>query len=190
MARDRLNMWAELAYYDPAKVIRAAHQDGFKHKFGSRPVSPPAFKAREFKLVAEALDAAVFACGLAARRPSVEVHLTEFEAQDHDFVLRFGVAGQPYYCPLQLKQLVSEDTNAAATAESLLDGLKKYVDASDLVVAIKVDRPGVDPRSLQIPALTVGELWFFGPLHQSLDRWYIYGDCLSAPEWFAFNLPK
>lgn len=151
---------------------------------------PPApIEAREYKRISEAFDAAVFACGLAAQLPGAEVHLAEYEAQDHDFVLRFGISNEPYYCPLQLKQFVAQETNPKATAEVLLDSLKKYADASDLVVAIKIDRPGSDPRCLKIPALTVAEVWFFGPLHSDTDIWYLHGNCLDSPEWFEFRLP-
>jgi hypothetical protein len=189
MARDRLNAWAELEYFDPVKVLRAAHEDGFNHKLASPIVVPSQFAPREFKRTAEALDAAAFACGLAARVPGVVVHLAEHEAQDHDFVLRFGVAGEPYYCPLQIKQLVSFETNPQATAENLLASLRKYVDSSDLVVAIKIDRLGIDPRSLNMPELAVAEVWFFGQLQPAGDNWFLYGDCCGTPEWFKFTLP-
>ena len=189
MTRDRLNAWADLDYFDPMEILRAVYQDGFKHVFASRVASSPPFAPREFKRMGEALDAAVFASGLAARIPDSVVHLTEFEAQDHDFVLRFVVAGQAYFCPLQLKQLVSAETNFEATAEALLASFTKYADAADLVVAIKIDRLGVDPRLLRIPSLAVAELWFFGPLHQNSDCWYLYGNCLGRPEWFEFMPP-
>jgi hypothetical protein len=189
MARDRLNAWAELEFVDPLKVLRAAHEDGFTHKLATPMAVPPRFARREFKRTAEALDAAAFACGLAARAPEIVVHIAEHEAQDHDFMLRFGVAGEPYYCPLQLKQLVPVETNPHSTAESLLASLRKYVDASDLAVAIKMDRLGIDPRSLEMPKLAVAEVWFFGPLQPAADGWYLYGNCLGTPEWFEFSLP-
>lgn len=151
---------------------------------------PPDLARSERKVLIEDLDAAVFAHGLRQIMPDRDVCIAEFEAQDHDFVLRFGPPEHPAYCPFQLKVLVPNDVNQSLSPESLLDRLNKYADASDLVVVIKVDRQGVDPRVLHIPSLRVGELWFFGPDPDTRSGWYLYGDCLGTPIWFQFHLPE
>lgn len=116
--------------------------------------------------------------------------IAEFESQDHDFVLRFGPPDDPGYCPLQLKVLVSDEVNRLQSMESLLQKLNQYADAADLVVAIKIDRPGVDPRDICIPRLALAELWFFGPCCDPSEAWYLFGDCLGSPRWFRFDLPE
>jgi hypothetical protein len=120
--------------------------------------------------------------------PERDVCFAPFEARDYDFVLRFGPADQPIYCPVQLKVLVSVDVSTELTPEILLSGLGKYADASNLVVAVKIDRPGIDPRKFKIPQLRVGELWFFGQHSATTDGWSLYGDCLGTPQWFEFEL--
>lgn len=189
MARDRINQWAALPFFNPTKVLREACRQGFHHKLRGRPTLPPDVVRSERKRLIEDLDAAVFAHGIREMLPDRDVCIAEFEAQDHDFVLRFGPAEKPGYCPLQLKVLVPTGVNPTLTIESLLSGLAKYASASDLVVAIKVDRPDIDPRALTMPVLGVAELWFFGPCPRSADGWYLYGDCLGTPDWFEFHLP-
>lgn len=189
MARDRINQWAVLSFSNPTKVLREASRQGFHHKVGGRPTFPPDLARSDRKVLIEDLDAAVFAHGLREMIPDRDVCIAEFEAQDHDFVVRFGPPEDPGYCPLQLKVLVPKEVNPTVTPEALLNGLEKYSDASDLVVAIKVDRPGVDPRALSIPSLGVAELWFFGPQEGRVE-WYLYGDCLGTPSWCEFRLPN
>lgn len=190
MARDRINEWAGLSYYNPTEALREVRRRGFDHKPGGRPDFPPDISHGLRKIITEHLDAAVFAHGIRQLAPEREACFAPFEAQDHDFVLRFGPAERPIYCSVQLKVLVSKDVNPKLTPESLLNGLRKYADGSTLVVAVKIDRPGVDPRTLDVPALPVGELWFFGPCSETADKWYLYGDCLGTPQWVEFELPK
>jgi hypothetical protein len=120
--------------------------------------------------------------------PERDVCIAEFEAQDHDFILRFGPADDPKYCPLQLKMVVSTDVSWAQTPEIFLEGLRKYRDASHLVVAVKVDRPVGRPSNIRSAGTQVGELWFFGPRSGTGECWYLYGDCLGKPQWFEFEL--
>lgn len=117
---------------------------GFSHKLGGRPAHPPDIPRHLRKVITENLDAAIFTHGLRQlalqSAPERDVCFAPFEAQDHDFVLRFGPANEPIYCPVQLKVLVSKEVNPVLTPETLLNGLRKYSDASNLVVAVKIDR--------------------------------------------------
>jgi hypothetical protein len=73
--------------------------------------------------------------------------------------------------------------------ECLLDKVRQTYSDPDLSVVIKVDRPGVDLGALKIPPLRVGALWFFGPLSETVERWFLYGDCLRPPTiYFEFDL--
>jgi len=187
--RDRINQWVGLPYFNPTNVLREARRQGVRHQLGGRPTFPSDLHRSNRKPLLEDLDAAVFAHGIARMIPERDVCIAEFEVQDHDFVLRFGPPEEPGYCPLQLKVLVPEGVNPSQTSESLLSSLEKYADSADLVVAVKIDRPGVDPRALSVPSLRLAELWFFGPRPGSSVGWYLYGDCLGTPRWFEFELP-
>ena len=187
MSRDRVNSFAELEYFDPSKVLLEAQRQGFSHRPGAR--EAVLRRGHEHNGVIEHLDATVFAHGLAMLMPHLTVHIARLERQDHDFVLRFVHEGEPYYCPLQLKELVPAEVNPHQEPERLIASLAKYGDAEDLEVAIKVSREAIDPRALPSPQLRLGGLWFFGGLGADPRRWYVYGNCLDSPSWFEFPLP-
>lgn len=158
MASDRLNLWAGLKYFNPTKVHIEAHRQGFRHQLGGRPNVSQHFSKAEAKALVESLDGAIFAHGLRSVLPVRGVCIAEYEALDHDFILRFGPREAPFYCPLQLKVVVSEMINNVLRVDDLLRSLSKYKQAGDLVVAVKVDRHDVDPTVLDIPKLDVGAL--------------------------------
>jgi hypothetical protein len=186
MSRERLSTFADLEYFDGSKVVREALRQGFSHGKGSSPAIPRGHSNNE---LIEHLDAAVFAHGL-AELTKLPVHIARHETQDHDFVLRFVCDDSPYYCPLQLKEIVPAEVNAKQDPTRLLDSLSKYSDSADLEVAIKVGREGFDPRSISPPSLRVAGLWFFGQLTPDPSRWYLYGNCIESPAWFEFVLPS
>jgi hypothetical protein len=182
MARDRLNQWAGLTYCSPRpNLLHELRREGYWHQLGGRSTFPDEITHPKWKARTELLDAMVLTHGLRLLRPDLEIAFAMFEDQDYDFVLRSGSADKPGYSPVQLKVLVSTGVNPELTIERLLDKLQKYRDALDLTVVVKIDRPGVDVRILKIPPLRLGGLWFFGPLSETVDRWFLYGDCLNAP---------
>jgi hypothetical protein len=183
MARDRINQWAALDYFNPTESLREARRQGFRDELGGGRTNLP-------KKTTEVLDATVFTYGISHLFPELVVCFSPSEDQDYDFVLGFGRADPSIYCPVQLKVLVSADVSPVLTPEVLLNGLGKYADASNLVVAVKVDRSGVDPRTFNLPQLRLGGLWFFGQRSGTTDGWYLYGDCLGAPRWLEFDYPS
>ena len=62
--RDRLNRFAELAYFDPSKILCGTQRQGFSHRQGTADAALP--RGHEHNLLIEHLDAAVFAYGLGA----------------------------------------------------------------------------------------------------------------------------
>jgi hypothetical protein len=64
MARDRINEWAGLPYFNPMKVLYEARRQGFRHKLGGRTSLPPEIPHSEGKTLTAVLDAAVFAHGI------------------------------------------------------------------------------------------------------------------------------
>lgn len=182
--------WASQSFFNPTKVLEEAARLGYRHINGKRAMLPREISRNDRKRLIEDLDAAAFAHGLRVLIQDRDVCIAEFESQDHDFVLRFGPPNDPGYCPLQLKVLVSNDVSKSQSLAGLLGNLVKYVDVDDLVMAIKIDRLGVDPRDILVPRLAFAELWFFGPCFGSSKAWYLYGDCLGVPRWFQFDLPE
>src|ERR671918_326072 len=92
VARDRINEWARLDFFNPTKVLREARRQGYRHELGGRTVLPREVGHTERRTLTEDLDAAVFAHGIRQLIPERDVCIAEFEAQDHDFILRFGPA--------------------------------------------------------------------------------------------------
>jgi hypothetical protein len=173
---------------DPTEALREARRRRSTHKPGGRPGIPPDIAHSVWKTITENLDAAIFAHGTRQFFLERDVCFAPFEAQDHDFALRFGPAEKPIYCPVQLRVFVSTDVNPMLTPESLPNRLRKYSDAANLVAAVKIDRRGADPRGFKVPPLQVGELWFFGPRPGVTDGRYLSGDRLGTQQWVEFEL--
>lgn len=188
VSRVRINQWRCLNYHDPAKILRQFPSDTSFIPNGGQAPGWSSFRTRPKRPLMEMLDAAVFAYGVSVAVPTVQIHIARFEDQDHDFVIRFaGPDDDYYYCPLQMKELVPPHVNPDATLESLLDSLDKYRGASDMVVAVKLNRPGYDLTAIKIPPLDIGELWFFGATNHR--EWFLYGDCLQSPSFSQFIYP-
>lgn len=187
MGRDRINEWAALSYYNPRTILRRLVKEGGRHKVGGRSTPPPNWPSHQWNTSTEFWDAALVARGLQEWRPELNVRIAPFHQQDYDFVLRWGTAEMPYYSGLQLKVLVSSDVNPTQSLDGLIRGLKKYADADDLSVAVKIDRSDVDLNSMRVPELSIGALWCFGQRPENPEIWYLYGDCLEEAQFLDFR---
>jgi hypothetical protein len=99
-----------------------------------------------------------------AERVNVEVKVAFKEEADFDCVLRAIAPGMPIsYKPVQLKQLPSHETNAGATLQDLIEGLKRtYPASTDLVVGVWINRNvNLLFEELDFTGLRIEQLWFF-----------------------------
>ena len=140
-------------------------------------------KAREFE------DASIFCYALSCRfeRPfSILMH----EDSDFDFVAEWHDQGETINSPVQLKRLVPNRLNQTTNIQEVINKLKKYKNASNLTVAIRINRTGTfQPAELEIPKLEIGSLWVFWSTTKDQSSWRLFGDMLSGPICTSFMAP-
>lgn len=120
-------------------------------------------------------DALVF-CYLLGEASGLAICMSREEESDFDSVFTWQEDGTQCFAPVQMKELVSEELNPNATLEAIFEGLKKYVDSDDLVVAIKLNRVmRIDPAELVLPELPVGEIFLFGSSAPDDSEWFLIG---------------
>ena len=94
---------------------------------------------------------------------------------------------------LQLKRLPPESLNPHVDLDSIIAGLKKYVDSKDLVVAIMVSRNiELDLNKIKLPdSVKLREAYIFGAIDPNQSKWFIYGDlCSTDRAYIEYNYPK
>ncbi|MEZ5852952.1 MAG: hypothetical protein R3D68_20145 [Hyphomicrobiaceae bacterium] len=142
----------------------------------------------------EMRDAALFCVGI-GERCGLQIRFAPVEDEDFDFVSTWSAGESRHFCCVQLKELVPDDLNRKASIEDVLKTLSKYQNATDLTIAIRLNRDiSFDPASLKLPEqLKLGGLWVFGSVSEDQSRWAVWGDFASAvPEPFGtvFEYPS
>ena len=125
-----------------------------------------------------------------AKGTNVEVSVAYAEGADYDCVLRGIAPGMPVaYKPVQLKQLPSHETNAGATLQGLVEGLKrKYPTSTDLIAGIWINRDvNLVFDELDFTGLHIEQLWFFGDATSgevTLDGGFV-SDLINGLRWWS-----
>jgi hypothetical protein len=120
----------------------------------------------------------------------VSIAFAPYEAEDFDAVTRWVLDGQPFYCPLQLKELPPADLNEHATLTALLDSLDRYHGSTDTVLAIRLSRkPEIDLVTLRVPAAPFAEVYVFWANAPYSASFILYGDLKQSPTAFEFAYP-
>jgi hypothetical protein len=129
----------------------------------------------------ELRDAALFCVGM-THNLGTDVWLAPVEAQDYDFVARWGIGEVQHFCPVQLKEVVPPHLNSTASIQDVLGKLSRYSNSNDVSFAIKFNqRVHFDPTSVQVPNdLTIGGLWVFGAITEDQSMWGLWGDFLQT----------
>lgn len=137
----------------------------------------------------EARDAALFCYGM-SHRIGQTVFFAPAESQDYDFVASWVVGSEQHLAPVQLKEVVPKHLNATASLEQVLASLTKYVDSSELTVAVKLNQQGrFHPGELLQPQANIAALWVFGATTRDQSEWALWGNFLAQPEGTAFPYP-
>jgi hypothetical protein len=111
------------------------------------------------------------------------------EAADFDSVFTWFSEGDQHFAPVQMKELVPEQTNAGATLQVIISGLKKYTDSKNLVVAIKLNRAlKIEFSALDFSSVTVGEIWCFGATTKDESEWVLVDNLLAKAGCQQYNL--
>lgn len=188
-----INEWGQLPYSDPELVLRDLRR--LECAIVDEPRDPKVRRLRTagLKEQREARDAALFAFGM-RHVVGTNVYVAPLGSDsEYDFIVKF-VDGETFkFVPVQLKELVPEDLNSAATLDGLLKKLTgpRYQPSSETVLAIRLNRTfKFDPPECSKLYSPFSEIWLFGQVSFDGDRWAIWGDLKGDPQRFDFNYPK
>jgi hypothetical protein len=195
MSDVNINHWRSLTYHDPAAKLRRlrAVEREVAEEIGGADLDPGArdvlaLRTPELNKYREWRDAALFTYGMGLAMGVRMGYATEATG-DYDFVAAWVEADTTHFCPVQLKELVSEERNPGATVDGLLLKLKKY-GPSRTVLAVRLNRAGRMTLDRDWPAVPFAQLWFFWASAPHSSKWSIYGDALAAkPGQWAFDYP-
>ncbi len=129
----------------------------------------------------ELREAALFAY-LMSERLGTPIRIAKGENSDYDFVASWRSGDATHFAPVQLKEVVPEYVNPAATIEGVIASLTKYTSSGDLTVAIHLNkRTEFDIREIHAPRLAISSLWMFGSISADRSRRGLWGDLLDQP---------
>ena len=181
MSVDRLRTFSALEYGDPrGYLIKLREMEPRVAKSGlARKVRT--LRTHDLKQWRELREAALF-CHFMSERIGTEVRIAKGEAQDYDAVATWQEQDVRKFAPIQIKEVVPSYLNSNANLESVIASLSKYVDSSDLTVAVHLNKQvRFIPASITIPQLPVRSLWVFGSISPDASRWNLWGDLLNQP---------
>jgi hypothetical protein len=114
-------------------------------------------------------------------RIGCDIQFAPVQDQDFDFIATWSAGELRNFCPIQLKEIVPPHLNKLTTVQTVVDGLARYSDSTDVTVAVKLNQPGrFEPEKLKIPDnLRIGGLWIFGALSTDQSEFGLWGDFLN-----------
>jgi hypothetical protein len=189
VVNDEINLWRTLTYHDPATILRRLRT--LEHELADVDMEERVRRLRTpgLKTYREARDAALFVVGMGLGK-GVRMLYTPFERSDYDFVATWNEGNTQHFSPVQLKELVPADLNPTASLEGLLTALKDERAKTSTVLAIKLNRRGrIQIEGLQMPKLPYSQLWLFWASSPDGNNWYLFGDMLTSPGYFAYEYP-
>jgi len=188
----RLNAWARLTFFDPAVKLPEMRQaamevSGFAGHLAEKILSLRGHRQRRFR---ELRDAAIFCFGISKCVVRKTVYYADHEDQDFDAVTMYDDGQVANFLPLQLKEVPPETLNPTETLDGIFAALRDRKELKDTVVAVKLNRQGTLKLSaIQVPALSVGQLWLFGATSLAQDDWMLSGDLVRTPALHGFRYP-
>ena len=186
---DEINLWRTLTYHDPARS--STPPTTLEHQLADVTMDERVRRLRTpgLKTYREARDAALFVLGMGLGK-AVTMLYAPFERSDYDFVATWVEDGTQHFAPVQLKELVPPDLNPRASLQALLGSLSDERPKSSTVLAIKLNRRDrIDLQGLVIPRVSYSQLWMFWASSPDAVNWYLYGDALATPGYFAYQYP-
>lgn len=149
-------------------------------------------RTNQLKEWREARTAALFSYGMSSAVLKLSVLFSKSESKDFDFVMRWRDEDKDFFYPVQLKELPPDDINASVALEDIYGKLEKYSGATDLSVAIHINRrvrfefrPWAREHRPRIK-----ELWYIGCESADQSKWFLYGSVLQqSPRKYEFVYP-
>ena len=188
MDRAGLNEAKKLTYRDP--VVALQELRAMEAQFATSELAPEVrhLRTNELKKVREFRQAALFCHGMSSR-VGQSVRFAPVESADYDFIATWSSGTDQHFAPVQLKELVPESLNPAATVQDLVNGLSKY-SSSSLTVAVFLNRSGrFSPREIHIPPLRISALWFLFAVAPDQSEWRLVGNFMEEPDATSFVYP-
>jgi hypothetical protein len=182
--------WGKLKYMNPEKFLV-----GLDELYASLPMQRvsrdiASLRRRGVRQIGEARRCAIFCYGI-SQYLGTKILFADHENADYDYVVSYVHDGVVVYVPLQMKEFVPQSINPGAELQTEIDKLRKYKDSADLVVAMHLNRTGIIQLSkLNLSALPIKELWFFGAKDASAKEWVVIGNLLNInATWHEFSYP-
>jgi hypothetical protein len=186
----RLREAARRDYRDPVPFLRRLRYIEHRLLAKSMDAEVRSLRTNRLKEWREARLGALFCHGM-SERTGRKVYFSKAEFEDADFVGMWLEDDVQHFAPVQVKELVSEERNARATLDALVQGLSMYSGRKDLTVLIYVNRRvHFNPDSLQLPPeLPIAALWVLACTDPTHSEWAIWGNFLGQAEGTRFAYP-
>lgn len=174
----KVREWEMLQFIDPEQVLAGFRAFATTYPLHELPYKVASLRIRDLRQFGESRQCALFCHGL-SQVLGQKVSYAQSERADYDFVARFPKDGMLHYWPIQMKELVPEELDPHANLQAELNKLEKYVDSTDLVVAVHINRVAtIHLSELVMPRASIGALWFFGANDLTQNTWTIVGNLL------------
>ncbi|GAB3361740.1 hypothetical protein [Lysobacter tyrosinilyticus] len=182
--------WAKLPYHDPLPILIGLREIALTQPLHELPYKVSALRTRELRPFLEGRQSALFSY-LVGEAMGVKVRFSPLEKSDYDCITHFERDGYHHLVPVQLKELVPNDLNPTASLQSLINGLIKYRDSSDLVVAVHLNRNvTIRLSELSFDGLNISQLWLYGSAAPDQSTWLLVGDLLDpGARWREIRYP-
>lgn len=185
-----LRSFGRLQYSDPLPILVRLREIERGLATSDTPARIRNLRTNHLKRSREMREAAIF-CHLVGQRLGFTVRFALAEDQDFDFVAAWSTQEHSHFAPVQLKELPPESTGSNATFQSIVAALAAHYPASkELVVAIHLNRRmTIDFAALEIPSMSIAELWAFGATAADQNSWGLWGDLLASPSFSTHAYP-
>lgn len=166
----------KLQFRDPHSFLVKLRKLEVEIALSDTPSRIKSLRTNGLKEARERREAALFCKGMSERLGQT-VYFASHEDQDFDFVALWAIGDSQHFAPVQLKEVVPTALNSSATLESVIGGLEKYTDSSDLTVAIHLNQAGrFDPDALRLQHLKVASVWVFAAATADQSLWNLWGN--------------
>lgn len=179
MDRPWLRTVRKLQFKDPRNFLVNLRRLEIEVALSDTPSRIKSLRTNGLKVLREQREAALFCVGM-SQRIGQTVYFACHEDQDFDFVASWVIGDSQHFARVQLKEVVSKSLNPSATVESVIQGLEKYTDSSDLTVAIHLNQPGrFEPIALRVQHLKVASVWVFAAATDDQSLWNLWGNFIE-----------
>ena len=182
---------AEGRFFDPAPVLLEMRRLQSEAVANGPTEEDRNLGARRIQEISEMRQGLLFCYAMSVRleRP---VYFARIEQADYDGIAYWPDGDCARFSPIQLKEVPPQQLNPAACLQDVLNGLEKYVDSADLVVAVHVNQVGtITTGELVAPKTKLGGLWIFLATNPDQTEWVLYGDLQdSAQSETFFRYPE